>query len=150
MTEISNPYVNLEGYNCFGCAPSNPIGLRLTFREEGDEVLSEWDPQEQYQGYRDVLHGGIQATLMDEIASWTVYIKVKSSGVTSRAELKYRKAVKVSEGKIFLRSKLVGMRRNLADIEVKLLDGEKRICAEGKFTFFTFPHLAPGPSLDPH
>jgi acyl-coenzyme A thioesterase PaaI-like protein len=139
MAEIQNPFIHLEGYNCFGCAPGNTNGLKMTFREDGEELISSWNPLPFYQGYHNLLHGGIQATLMDEIASWTVFVKVKVTGVTSKAEIRYRKPVDVTKGPLSLRAKLVAMRRNLADIEVKLYDCNDQLCADGFFTFFTFP-----------
>jgi len=139
MIKLRNPFSHLEGYNCFGCSPHNPFGLRLTFFEEDDEIVSHWDPEKHFQGYFNILHGGIQATLMDEIASWTVYVKVKTAGFTSKAEIRYLKTVGIDQGPITLRAKVKQMRRNLADIEVSLFDKGSTLCAHGILTFFTFP-----------
>ena len=139
MRKIHNPFVKYPGYNCFGCSPSNPLGLKMSFVEEGGYVVSKWDPNVNLQGYFRVLHGGIQATLMDEIASWVVYTQLKTAGFTSRAELRYLKTVFVDKGPLTLKARPLGMRKNLADIEVKLYDHEEKVCAEGMFTYFTFP-----------
>jgi acyl-coenzyme A thioesterase PaaI-like protein len=139
MKKLRNPFTNLKGYNCFGCSPGNRIGLHLTFIEENDEIVSHWDPDTNFQGYFNILHGGIQATLMDEIASWTVYVKVKTAGFTSKAEIRYLKTVGMDQGPITLRSSVKQMRRNLADIEVLLYDRNNTLCAQGMLTFFTFP-----------
>ncbi len=139
MQKLRNPFAHLPGYNCFGCSPHNHLGLRLEFTEEGDEIVSEWDPVPEFQGYFNILHGGIQATLMDEIASWTVYVKVKTAGFTSNARFRYLKPVGMDNGPIRLRSRVKQMRRNLADIEVTLTDKNGTLCAEGLLTFFTFP-----------
>ena len=138
MRKIINPFASLEGYNCFGCSQTNQSGLQLSFIEEGDEIVSNWLPKSSFQGYWNVLHGGIQATLMDEIASWTVYVKVKRAGVTSRAEIKYLKPIYIDRGGIQIRSTLVQLRKNLADISVKIFDANSQLCAEGIFTYFTF------------
>jgi acyl-coenzyme A thioesterase PaaI-like protein len=139
MKKLRNPFTDLKGYNCFGCSPRNQIGLHLTFVEENDEIVSQWEPDTNFQGYFNILHGGIQATLMDEIASWTVYVKVKTAGFTSKAEIRYLKTVGMDQGPITLRSKVKQMRRNLADIEVMLYDRNNTLCAQGLLTFFTFP-----------
>jgi len=138
MRKIANPFASLEGYNCFGCAQTNENGLQLTFSEDGDEIISNWIPKSSFEGYRNVLHGGIQATLMDEIASWTVYTKVKKTGVTSKAEIKYRKPIYINKGPLQIRSKVIQLRKNLADISVKIFDANSQLCSEGIFTFFTF------------
>jgi len=139
MKKLSNPFTKLEGYNCFGCSPDNPIGLHLKFTEEQNEIVSIWNPDPDFQGYFNILHGGIQAALMDEIASWTVYVKVKTAGFTSKAEFRYLKTIHIDQGPLTLRAKVKQMRRNLADIEVNLFDKTGTLCAEGMLTFFTFP-----------
>ena len=75
---------------------------------------------------------------MDEIASWVVYVKLKTAGFTSKAEIRYRKNVYVNKGNLSLTARLLQMRRNLADIEVNLFDHERTLCASGLFTYFTF------------
>ena len=69
MKKIINPWKDLEGYNCFGCAPNNEAGVRMEFYEDGDEIVSIWKPRPEYQGWIDTLHGGIQAVLLDEICA---------------------------------------------------------------------------------
>jgi len=138
MRKIRNPFTGREGYNCFGCSPDNAVGLHMHFFEDGDEIVSLWEPGVHFHGYQNVLHGGIQATLMDEIASWVVYVKGMRSGVTSKMDVRYLKQVFVDKGSITLRAKIKAMRRNLADIEVKLYNAENKLCAEAIITYFTF------------
>lgn len=135
---IRNPFTRMKGYNCFGCAPGNPAGLHLTFTEVGDEIMAFWDPDPNFQGYFNILHGGIQATLMDEIASWTVYVKVKAAGFTSKADFRYLKPVHINNGPLKLVARVIQMRRNLADIEVHLMDNTNTLCATGILTFYTY------------
>ena len=72
MKKIINPWEGLDGYMCFGCAPNNPLGLHMEFFEDGDDIVAFWKPQGTYQGWLRTLHGGIQTTLMDELAGWVV------------------------------------------------------------------------------
>ena len=62
--KIINPWKGLEGYNCFGCAPDNEVGVKMEFYEDGDEIVSIWKPRPEYQGWIDTLHGGIQAVFV--------------------------------------------------------------------------------------
>ena len=89
--KIINPFAGRSGYNCFGCSPDNKLGLQLSFLNEGEYIVARWLPQPQFQGYHNLLHGGIQATLLDEIASWYVYARLHTAGVTSRLAVRYRK-----------------------------------------------------------
>ena len=88
--EMYNAYADLEGYNCFGCSPTNPYGLKCKFFDEGEYITCDWEPSENYQGFFHVLHGGIQATLIDEIASWAIFSYAKTAGVTTEMAVKYR------------------------------------------------------------
>ncbi len=138
MRKLYNPYRKLEGYNCFGCSPDNPIGLKMDFYEQGDEIVCRWTPTTEYQGYKGVLHGGIQATLMDEIASWLVQIKLKTAGVTSKLETRYKKPVISNKGDILLKAVLKETKRNIAVVDVKLFDGENVLCSISEIQYFTF------------
>jgi len=138
VRKIINPY-NPEKNKCFGCSPSNPVGLHLTFYEDGEDIVTEWDPEYYMQGYLNVLHGGIQATLHDEIASWTVYTKLETAGVTSKLEISYLKAVYINKGKITLRSGVLTREEKLATLHTRLYDGNGTLCSEGKVTYYLYP-----------
>lgn len=138
MAKVENPFAKIEGYNCFGCSPDNPIGLHLEFYEEGDEVIAEWNPSHNYQGYRGILHGGIQATLMDEIASWVVLAKLKKVGFTARLNIRYKKSVPVNGGPLQMRAKVNAESHRIAEIAIILTDRNGIICAEATAHYFTY------------
>ncbi len=136
--KIINPFSGKPGYNCFGCSPDNKLGLRLSFVNEGEYLVAQWQPEPQFQGYQNLLHGGIQATLLDEIASWYVYARMQTAGVTSHLEVRYRKPVYTDQGSLKLRARLLEKRHNLADIETELLNSEGVLCAGGVIQYYTF------------
>ncbi len=136
--KIINPYAKTEGYNCFGCSPDNKSGLQLEFTEEGDWVVSRWVPKNHFSGYKSMLHGGIQSTLMDEIGSWIVQVKLDTSGVTARLEVRYIKSISVKEKLLTLKARIVKQVRNLAYIEVELHNEKNELCSTGKLVYFLF------------
>ncbi len=138
MQPLKNPYAKYDEYNCFGCSPDNPIGLNLTFYEEGDYIFAEWKPNHNLEGFFNVLHGGIQATMLDEIASWVVFVKLGTAGVTSRMEVRYKRPVNIESGKIRIQAKLLEMKRNIAIIRSEILDKNNRVCSEADVEYFTF------------
>lgn len=139
MKKIINPWKNVEGYLCFGCAPENGHGVRMEFYEDGDEIVSFWEPRPEFQGWLNTLHGGIQAVLLDEICAWVVTRKLQTTGVTSRMETRYRRPVRTDEGKVEIRASIKEMRKNLAFIEARLYDSSGRLCTEAVCTYFTYP-----------
>jgi len=136
---IKNPFVGIPGYSCFGCAPGNERGLRMKFAEDGEEIVCSWTPEPQFAGYGSILHGGIQASLHDEIASWVVFVKLKTAGFTERLEMNYRNPVKIDSGVLTLRSKLEKMEGNKAFIRTSLFDGKGKLGSESFAVYFTLP-----------
>lgn len=114
------------------------MGLRMEFYEDGDSVVCFWNPQKHYQGWVDTLHGGIQATLIDECASWVVFRKLQTTGVTSNLEVRYRKPIMTTESQITIRAVLREKRRNMAFIHVTIENSKGELCTEGDATYFTF------------
>lgn len=139
MKALNNPYTNLPGYNCFGCSSNNHYGLQMTFFEDGDFIISKWQPKNHLQGFLNILHGGIQATLMDEIASWVVFVKLRTSGVTSGMEVKYHKPVSILDNGLLLKAKLLELRKRIAIIYVELLDSNNNKCTEATINYYIYP-----------
>jgi acyl-coenzyme A thioesterase PaaI-like protein len=59
---------------CFGCGPTNPIGLHLASRPDvgdPDLVLAEFTPGSGHEAFAGVVNGGILGTLLDCHMNWT-------------------------------------------------------------------------------
>ncbi len=57
--------------SCFACGHENPIGLDLTFQRDGDQIHTRWIPSTHHTGFAETVHGGLIATVLDEIMAWT-------------------------------------------------------------------------------
>jgi len=125
-------------YNCFGCSPTNEIGLRLQFFEADEYVETQWNPTKEYEGYPGVVHGGILSTLIDETAAWVMYIKAECAGVTSRMNLRYRKPVPSDKGALTVKGKIKEINRNLCYIDVMLMSSDDEVCVQAEVTYFLF------------
>lgn len=136
---MHNAYADLEGYNCFGCSPVNPYGLKCKFTDEGEYVTCHWMPSENYQGFFHVLHGGIQATLIDEIASWAIFSEGKTAGVTTDLQVKYRKPVYTDQGEIRLRAKVTEKMKRLVKAKVELFNAGGELATEAEVTYMIYP-----------
>ncbi len=137
--KINNPYNTLADHHCFGCSTRNPIGLKLTFELEGESVKASWNPSRNYQGFEDIVHGGIISTLMDEVAAWAVQLLLKTSGVTSELNVKYLKPLRVSKGQVTVSAEISSVEGKLALVKTVIKDSDDVICAEGLITYFIFP-----------
>ena len=142
MRKIRNPYAatGRPEYQCFACSPNNEIGLQLQFWDDGKDVISKWMPRKSLEGFTNVLHGGIQATLLDELASWVVQTRCKTVGVTSSMEISYRRPVQISAGEITLRGRVKEAGTRVAIIETELLGNDGKVCATALVKYFLFNH----------
>jgi uncharacterized protein (TIGR00369 family) len=139
MKTLRNPYTKLTGYRCFGCSPDNPAGLKMRFTEDGEDIVCQWLPGENFHGYHHVVHGGIQATLLDEAGSWVVQTKGRTAGLTSSMQLRYHKPVSAVNGSITVKARLDKMLRNIAVVKGEIFNHEGILCTEAEIRYFTFP-----------
>ena len=56
-----------ESRSCFGCGKDNQCGLRLDTRFDGERLFASYIAREEHEGYTGILHGGITASLLDEM-----------------------------------------------------------------------------------
>ena len=64
-------------HSCFVCGESNPIGLKLRFETDGRVVQTRFVPRPEHIGFKQTVHGGILATLLDEIMVWACAVQTK-------------------------------------------------------------------------
>jgi len=137
MKKIINPWTHNHEYDCFACAPNNPIGLHMTFYEDNDDVVSYWQPSEHYQGWLNTLHGGIIATLIDEVCAWVITRKLQTTGMTTNLNVTYKHPLHTDEQQITLRARIKEMRRNIATLEAEVYNTEDELCASAVVTYYT-------------
>ena len=99
--------------DCFVCGIANPLGLNIAFYEHPDgSVRSNLTIRPEFQGWPGVAHGGIIATLLDEVTA-RVYMNDSTENklmMTGKLEIRYRKPVPVGEP-----IEIVGMPGELTD-----------------------------------
>jgi acyl-coenzyme A thioesterase PaaI-like protein len=124
----------VPGYSCPGCCPTNEKGLRLQFWEDGDDIVSRWQPEEPYQSWKNTLHGGIQCLMLDEVSGWVVFRKLQTMGVTSRMDTKFIKPMTIVD-EVEMRARITRRMRQVVFIEAELWQrGE--LCSRAEVTYF--------------
>ena len=131
MKKIENIFLEFPGYNCFGCSPANEQGLKLYFYldEATNEAVSHYNPRHHMAGFPGILHGGIQATLMDEVAFWVMFGIYKKMGFTTRMDIRYKAPLNM-EGEIEIRGKVAEKTERSVRIKCRLLNEQKQECTE--------------------
>lgn len=126
---------------CFGCGPSNPQGLRIKSRVEGDEVVADWRPEAHHEAFPGVLNGGIVGALLDchsnWAAAWHLMTRAKASAppctVTADYAVKLRRPTPL-DVPLRLRAKVVESTDDRAVVEATL-ESEGKVCASCRGTF---------------
>ena len=86
----------LEVSSCFACSPCNPRGMQLDFHENEDgSMAAQWVPDEDFEGFRGITHGGIVSTVLDEAMAKVV---AATGADAMTAELRVRVRHEVSTG----------------------------------------------------
>ncbi len=91
-----------DNRGCFVCGPDNPEGLKLQFQylDGGKKVETTFVPTKKFQGWKDVVHGGIIMTLLDEVMAKTVY-NLGKRAVTADFRARLKSPAKVLEPLLF-------------------------------------------------
>lgn len=80
---------------CFICGRENPVGLRLQFYEdvENQRLITPLNLSAQYQSYPGIVHGGILATILDEVSGRALNVgrDDEQFWVTAKLEMRYRR-----------------------------------------------------------
>jgi uncharacterized protein (TIGR00369 family) len=122
--------------NCMVCGVDNPFGLKARFFEtDAQEVVALVTLGEQHQSYPGIAHGGVSATLLDEVIGRAImcHHDQNTFGVTLGLEMKYRLPVPLG-----VELKIVGRiirdgRIFTGSGELYLPDGQVAVTAAGKY-----------------
>ncbi|MGI6065872.1 MAG: PaaI family thioesterase [Bacillota bacterium] len=124
MIHMYNTYESM----CFACGKQNPIGLKLQFREENDEYITVFTPGKEHQGYPGIIHGGITATILDEVCARYVFAKGVPA-FTAALNVRYRKGIPIGEPVTF-KSWIVNHKGRLFNVEAKAILKDGTVAAE--------------------
>ncbi len=124
--------MKLEDDNyCFVCGKDNPIGLKLIFKidRESRTIKTEFIPTKPYQGYKDIVHGGIISTILDE-AMVKLAIGLGMNVVTVNMDIRFKRPLLVGE-KVLVSAKLLSQVKRLIETEAQAIKDDGTIIAEG-------------------
>lgn len=124
--------MNLEDDNyCFVCGKKNPVGLKLNFKieKESKTIKTEFIPSKLYQGYKDIVHGGIISTVLDE-AMVKLAIGLGMNVVTVNMDIRFKRPLLVGE-RVTVSASLLSEVKRLIEAEAKAVKDDGTIVAEG-------------------
>lgn len=120
-------------HNCFACGAINPIGMQLQIELGEGTARTEWTPGHDYAGWEDKVHGGLLATLLDEVMAWAPS-SYDSWAVTAEMNIRYRSPADPGE-RLIATAQVTERRRRIYQVhgEVHGADGRLVAEADGRF-----------------
>lgn len=119
--------------HCFVCGDRNDHGLKARFFFDGEKAFTEIKAAEAFEGYSGIYHGGILATLLDEVMIKSI---LAGSVFAVTAELSVRYLAPVSVGDELIFTGWITRRKRrvyLAEGEARGRDGTLYATASGKY-----------------
>lgn len=126
--------------NCFVCGMQNPFGLKLSFYEDGpNKVICDYTVPERYQGYPGVVHGGIVASMLDEIVGRVFMVGNHDRFMyTAKLTTRYRKNVPVGKPLRMVGTKLKDNPR-IGEAKAELYGPDGELLAEAEALLVPVP-----------
>ena len=137
----------LVGNTCFGCGPANPDGLRIRIFRDGDRtdrLVGSYAPRASHAGFPQIVHGGLQFTVLDCMAAWIMLI-LRSPGqmmpLTTSASMRFTRPALV-HGPLRLAARVTREGSSPRDpvlIRAEVANGDGEVLSTGDFEYILLP-----------
>ena len=122
-------------HSCFVCGKSNVNGLKLRFKTDGRVVEARFVPGAQHIGFKKTVHGGLIATVLDEVMVWACGVATRRFAFCAELNVRYLNPVRPGDETLAV-AELVANRRNKifdAKSELRRSTGDLLATATGKY-----------------
>jgi acyl-coenzyme A thioesterase PaaI-like protein len=126
--------------DCFGCGLGNINGLKLEFyQDEQGEVFCSTVVPDHFQGYPGYVHGGIVASMLDEMICRVFYFEDPNRHVfTAKLTVRYRKPVPTDQ-LLKMVSRMTKDRKRTGTSIAELFGPEGELLAEAEGLVVSLP-----------
>jgi acyl-coenzyme A thioesterase PaaI-like protein len=114
------PRFEVAPHHCFACGTLNEHGLGLVLHVGPQRSWVETTLDQRFEGWDGMAHGGIIATILDEVMAWSL-AGADNWGVTARMAIAYRAPVRLGRP-IRAEGWITRQRRRVMDTEASLVD----------------------------
>lgn len=149
MEEQKIEIPNTWEFNCFGCSPTNVHGLQLRFYLSDRGCFAEYTVPDYFCGFHQWVHGGIIASILDEVAAWSIMSNLFRVGITREITTKYLNPVHANT-LIHVEGKIISSDEKSAVVQSRITseDGVLLAEAESKWSIPSTSTLAKSAGLD--
>jgi len=123
---------------CFGCSPANPSGLRLEFFTDDESIYSWVEVPGHLCGWKNLVHGGVISTILDEVMGRLVVHKMRCLPMTKSMTVDFLKPVSIDR-ELRAEARLIEIRSEREVLAEGLIFNEEgELCAKSRGTFASF------------
>ncbi len=139
MTDLIWYHIENADTQCFACGHDNPHGLKMVFESNGEKLRSTVTIPEHHRGWSNLVHGGILATMTDEIMSWAAIHLLRRFVLTKKMTTSYLRPVRIGTTLTatgFIKNQI---NEKSAIMQAEIRNEAGNLCAtgEGEFVLFT-------------
>ncbi len=120
-------------HHCFACGGTNPIGMHLAIELTEGAASTTWVAGAAFVGWEEKVHGGILATLLDEVMAWAPS-SYDSWAVTAEMRIRYRSPANPGEA-LTARGWVTSRRRRIYEVSGEIRGEDGRLVAEANGRF---------------
>ena len=120
-------------HNCFAGGGTNPIGMHLAIELGEGTASTTWVPGKDYVGWEEKVHGGLLATLLDEVMAWAPS-SFDSWAVTAEISVRYRSPANPGEA-LTAKAWVTEHKRRIYHVRGEVRGSDGRLVAEGHGRF---------------
>jgi uncharacterized protein (TIGR00369 family) len=121
--------------SCFVCGEANALGLKQRFETDGRIIRGRFVPRPEHAGFTGIVHGGLLATLLDEVMVWACAVSTKRFSYCAEMTVRYLRPAPAGQ-ELLVEAELVADRRGRifeAKGELRNAAGEVVASATGKY-----------------
>ena len=122
-------------HSCFVCGESNPIGLKLRFHTDGQKVETRFTPAPEHNGFKQVVHGGLIATLLDETMVWACAVQTRRFAFCAEFNIRFHNPTQPNRQTIATGELVANRRDKIFETKAELRDAAGLLLASatGKY-----------------
>lgn len=140
---------NAWEFNCFGCSPKNNHGLQLRFYLSDKGCFAEYAVPDYFCGFSQWVHGGIIASMLDEVAAWSIISHLFKVGITRKITTTFLNPVK-AKTTIHIEGEVISSDEKSAVVQSRITSKEGLLlaAAESKWSLPSTSTLAKVTGMD--
>jgi len=126
-------------HSCFVCGESNAVGLKLRFTTDGRVVQTRFRLRPAHIGFRNVVHGGLLTTVMDEIMVWACAVPTRRFAFCAELTARFLNPVRPDDEIVATGELLANRKNRLFEAKALLANPSGEPFAEATGKYFPIP-----------